>query len=91
MSPFWRSEHCERLPNSPLRDRPLTASVLSRAVASGGGFLVDEAIGSYRAASKLLLDEWQAEPLAPFALKIWMQASSRLAELLAIKHARRCR
>ena len=45
----------------------------------GGGFLIDEAYASYVSAAAVLEQEWQADPLEPAPLSLWVRIGWRLA------------
>ena len=89
LNPFWELRHCHSLPAKPEADRPKAAAALfGRATwlcgggMCGGAALGADAYASYAAAARLLEAEWRAAPLQKGPLRLWLDASWQMCEMV---------
>ena len=79
---FWTPPHSASMPKQPNDDRVLTAKALAaRAAWLFSAGMRDEAFSSYSMSSRVLYEEWRADPLAPAALRLFIDVSWRASDL----------
>lgn len=78
---FWEWPLALALPESPDKDRALTAKAVAERASwlDAGGFMIDECYASYVAAAGVLEAAWRAEPLEAPPLHLWVHICWRLA------------